>query len=203
VYGEVSERQSAAIQNIIERTHHLTRLINDLLLQTQIEAGEFSLYNEPFSPYELVKRVGKTLRPLAQIKDLSYHARIDASMPNLLNGDPDRITQIMLNLVENAIKFTDHGEVNLHITPDGSHWSIQVSDTGIGIPIEVQSKLFQAFEQANYKITRETGGFGLGLSIVRELATIMGGKVELESAEGSGSKITVTLPLEPIEETAQ
>ncbi len=122
-------------------------------------------------------------------------------MPSILSGDQQRLQQILVNLVSNAIKFTEEGAVQVCLyCPDPQHWAMEVSDTGSGIPPEAQAYIFEPFRQVDNSMTRENTGTGLGLSIVKQLATLMGGEITLESEIGRGSTFTVQLPLKSIPE---
>jgi len=134
---------------------------------------------------------------LAQNSGLVLITDIDPNIPPTLSGDPDRIQQVLINLVSNAIKFTEQGSVEMHIfCSNATHWIMQVSDTGPGIPPEIQTTIFEPFQQADGSATRKHRGYGLGLSIVKQLTELMGGEIRLESEIGKGSTFTVELPLE-------
>jgi hypothetical protein len=120
-------------------------------------------------------------------------------MPTTILGDANRLQQILVNLVGNAIKFTKEGKIEVEIyRSDESHWVLQVSDTGPGIPTAAQNTIFEPFQQVDNSITREHGGSGLGLSIVKQLTVLMTGEITLESKRGQGSTFTVRLPLNPV-----
>jgi two-component system, sensor histidine kinase and response regulator len=124
-------------------------------------------------------------------------SEITSDVPHTLDGDVLRLQQILFNLVSNAIKFTESGSVHMRIfLPDPAHWAMQVIDTGIGISLEDQSQVFSSFWQIDSSATRQYRGSGLGLSIVKQLADLMGGKLALTSQPGKGSTFTVTFPLE-------
>jgi signal transduction histidine kinase len=133
---------------------------------------------------------------LAATKGLKLKADIGADMPALLIGDLARLQQILVNLVSNAIKFTESGKVQVNLCrPDAARWIMQVSDTGIGIPLEAQARIFEPFVQVDGSITREQAGSGLGLSIVKQLTHLMGGEITVKSEVGQGTIFTVILPL--------
>jgi PAS domain S-box-containing protein len=195
-YGEITERQREAVSQIIESTHYLTHMVNDLLDEAQIEAGTILLKNEAFSPTELATDVDATLSILAKNKGLSFNATISPDLPSELYGDVNRLRQVILNLAGNAIKFTDKGEVRIRIfRPTSTQWAIEISDTGAGIPKGAQESIFEPFRQLDNRITRENRGSGLGLSIVKQLVELMGGSIVLESETGKGSTFTVLLPI--------
>jgi signal transduction histidine kinase/FixJ family two-component response regulator len=172
-------------------------MLNDLLDSAKIEAGKLALEAVPFSPADLLKDIQRTFYGIALKKGLHLEVRF-AAVPSAMIGDPLRIRQILSNLVNNALKFTEAGEVC--ITAEGGNgFSVAVSDTGIGIPIEVQAKLFEKFTQADSSTTRRFGGTGLGLSICRDLIALMGGSIGFESSVGRGTTFRVTLPLQRAE----
>ncbi len=202
IYGPLTERQANLVGRLIANAQRLVSLINDLLDRARLEAGKLKLQFISFSPQQLLDDLLSTTSPIAKAKNLNVVTYIAPNVPETLQGDPQRLLQILVNLVGNAIKFTDHGAINVKLDrPDEAHWSLQVSDTGIGIPPDDQQHVFDVFQQADSSATRQHGGAGLGLSIVKQLATLMGGSVDLVSAVGQGSTFTVTLPLNtPVEE---
>ena len=197
VYGSVTEQQGEVLRRIIGRTNYLTSLVNDLLDLTRLESGQFSLAMNAYQVADLIKQIQENFAAAFQEKSLVFSIEIAPDIPPMLCGDATRLYQILANLVDNAIKFTDQGSVKVRaFCPDDTHWAMEVADTGIGIPEPVQVHLFDAFRQANYSITREQDGVGLGLAIVKQLVTLMGGEVRLVSKEGEGAVFTVLLPLE-------
>ena len=168
-------------------------MLNDLLDSAKIEAGKLTLEAVPFSLADLLNDVQRTFYGAALKKGLRLDVRL-AGVPPLLIGDPLRIRQILSNLVNNALKFTDAGEVRITAEAGGG-LVVSVSDTGIGIPAEAQAKLFEKFTQADSSTTRRFGGTGLGLSICRDLAALMGGSIGFESRVGKGTTFRVVLPL--------
>ena len=177
---------------------HLLRLVNDALDLARIEAGKLSLEQREFDPRKLVHQVATLARPLAARKGLDFHVAVAPGLPAALVGDPDRVQQILSNLVGNAVKFTEQGRIELHAEAgDGRNGvAFEIRDTGPGLSEEQQSRLFRRFEQADGAHTRARyGGSGLGLAICRELATAMGGAIRLESAAGQGARFRVELPL--------
>ncbi|MCX7682449.1 MAG: ATP-binding protein [Anaerolineae bacterium] len=198
VYGPLSEAQAKAVDRIGVNGRQLLNLVNDLLDQAQIEAGTLRLKIELFSPAELVRHVLEVMEVLATTKGLSISASIADDVPSRMLGDPQRLQQILINLVGNAIKFTDQGSVGIRVyLPGPGQWALEVSDTGCGIPREAQSYIFEPFRQVDGSPTRKYSGSGLGLSIVKQLTTMMGGEVLVESEVGRGSTFTVVLPILP------
>ena len=172
-------------------------MINDILDFSKIEAGRLELEALDFDVRETVEDAVEFLAEQALRKGLELVARVQAEVPTTLLGDPNRLRQILVNLVSNAVKFTDHGEVvvraSLREESDESATVVfEVRDTGIGIKPEVQERLFTAFTQADGSTTRKYGGTGLGLAICKQLVELMGGEIHLESQPGQGSTFTFT-----------
>jgi signal transduction histidine kinase len=201
-YGDISDRQRQAVSKIVSSNNSLTSLVNELLDLASLEAGKLVLTMTSFTPVDIVDPVLARLNVLAQRKGLSLTSQIAADTPRILFGDPNRVQQILTNLVGNAIKFTETGSVEVSLyRPDARYWAMQVSDTGPGIPPEAQQYIFEPFRQVDGSMTRLHKGSGLGLSIVKELTTLIGGQVMVESEPGRGSAFTVLLPLHPVQET--
>jgi PAS domain S-box-containing protein len=178
----------------------LLTIINDILDVSKIEAGKLSLERREFDLRAVVLDMLKGLKVTAGAKKLSLECNVDSDVPALLRGDPGRLRQILVNLVGNAIKFTDRGEVSVAIerwpeSPDSLHFSVR--DSGIGIPAEKQSLIFEAFTQVDGSFTRRFGGTGLGLTIASRLTHMMGGRIWVESEEGRGSTFHFTARMEP------
>ncbi len=195
-YGTISDQQAETLDKVIESTNYLSELVSQLLDQAQIEAGHLALNIVPFSLRGMVDRVESKLSMGARPKGLALTFTVDDDVPGTLVGDERKAEQILLNLVGNALKFTNEGEVRVRAyCPDARHWAMQVSDTGPGIPSDMQYQIFEPFARVDNSVTREHGGVGLGLSIVEQLTTMMGGRIELETRVGEGSTFTVFLPL--------
>ncbi|NEV60779.1 ATP-binding protein [Thiorhodococcus minor] len=180
----------------------LDALIGDVLDFSKIEAGKLVLEKIPFDPQELTREVCEILMARAREKGLDLICRVDATLPRRAHGDPLRARQILFNLLGNAIKFTDAGEVEVRLAPsapvaslDRPHLLLEVRDTGIGIPADKLDRLFEGFTQVDASTTRRFGGTGLGLAIVGSLTLLMGGVVEVASEPGLGSRFRVRLPL--------
>jgi signal transduction histidine kinase len=200
-FGPVSDKQQSTLSQVIDSTHELTDLVNKLLAQAQFENNRLALTITPFRLTEMVKPVVARLNPLAETKGLTLALEIDPHLPCCLNGDVKRLQEILVNLISNAIKFTPSGKVRVRLYQLNSNgWAIEVADTGIGIPPEMQAHIFEPFRQGDGSLTREYGGLGLGLAIVKQLVTIMEGQITLKSEVGRGSTFTVTLPLNPAQE---
>jgi signal transduction histidine kinase/ActR/RegA family two-component response regulator len=195
----LDERQRGYTESIRRAGNHLLRLVNDALDLARIEAGKLELEPQPFAVRALLADVVALQAPVAQQKGLRFVQQVDAAIPAALLGDALRIKQILLNLVGNAIKFTEHGEVDLAVTTMAATSNgvrFVVSDTGPGLNEEQKVRLFQRFEQAEgTRTAARYGGSGLGLAISQELAAAMGGRIEVESAPGKGARFTLELPL--------
>ncbi len=198
IYGTLADKQVEPVEEIIDSTKYLTNLVNELLDQAQLDAGQLKLNLTDFNPIDLVQDTKTKMAVLAQTKGLQLKADIGANTPKRVRGDSSRIRQILVNLISNAIKFTDAGYITIELCLfDKNRWAVKVSDTGSGIPTQDQTKIFEAFQQVDGSITRKHRGHGLGLSIVRQLITLMHGEVIVESQIGHGSAFTIILPIEP------
>ncbi|PJF39288.1 MAG: hypothetical protein CUN54_09045, partial [Phototrophicales bacterium] len=163
---------------------------------------QLKLKEAEFDPTQMLEDMQLSMQAVATNKGIELKTECDPSVPRSLQGDEDRINQILYNLVNNAIKFTDEGEVYVQMSMDEyDRWVIKVTDTGIGIAAEEQQRLFEAFWQADGSATRQNNaGVGLGLSIVRQLTEMMDGTVKMESRVGEGTTFIVALPLKQIGE---
>lgn len=197
------------LQRLSHASQLLFRLVNDVLDWSKIEAGEIDLHIEPFDLAENCRSVSLMLAEQAQKKGISLNINIAPGVPEYVDGDTTRFQQILLNLVDNAIKFTDTGEVAISLkampasNPQNVRVAIEVRDTGIGIAKSAQEHLFERFRQVQEGSTRRYQGTGLGLAIVKELAELMGGKVGVKSKTGAGSTFTVELEFGRCEEMPQ
>lgn len=176
--------------------HALMTIVNDILDFSKMEAGKYSIQSADFDARIVVQEVAELLSTRGQESGVELIYRIDPDFPNLLVGDPDRFRQVLNNLIGNAVKFTDEGEVFVDVTYEQLdeqkiRCNIAVIDSGVGIPPEAMGDLFEAFSQADGTMKRRHGGTGLGLTISRRLARMMGGDISVESTLGVGSKFTV------------
>lgn len=202
IYGPLSKEQKKALGVIFDSTSRMTRLVNDLLEQARLEQGNFHLNQTEFSLADQLEKLHSQMASRAQAKRLDFTVWIDPALPSLVYGDPLRLYQILDNLVENAIKYTDMGSVGVRVCPaDNGQVAFEVRDTGVGIPRDVQSVIYDAFQQVRAGRSEQDQGFGLGLSIVKQLTTLMNGEIDLHSEIGKGSTFTVRLPLAPLKET--
>jgi len=197
VYGQLNEKQKSVSIRIMTNTERLLNIVSDLLDQTQIEAGKLKIHVVPCRPAELLDTLYDLMEKSASDKGIAISTELDQSMPPVIMGDPQRLQQIMVNLTTNALKFTDHGSLRVRVYPcdEGRNWQIQTIDTGKGIPEDAMEYIFEAFRQLESISTRQQGGFGLGLSIVKQLVELMNGTITVESEVEKGSTFTVTLPL--------
>lgn len=177
----------------------LLTIINDILDLSRIESGKFDLYLEPMSVTDCVSLVVEQLEDQAMKKDITLSVSVEPSVPARMLGDKNRVTQVMFNLIGNAIKFTDQGSVKVAVATENNEVTVKVIDTGIGISAEAQKNLFNPFVQADGSITRRYGGTGLGLAISRHLIEKMQGRISLQSQLGQGSCFTVFLPITVVE----
>jgi len=193
---ELSDLQRERLDVVRKSGDMLLAILNDVLDLSKIEAGKLELEAIPFEIVDVARGAHSAFTAIAHKKGLSFDLKFDPSAVGIYRGDATRVRQIIYNLVSNALKFTQEGEVRVHVSPAEPGLRIQVSDTGIGIAPDRVALLFQKFEQADASTTRRFGGTGLGLAICRELAQLMGGSIEVDSVVGRGSTFTVTLPLE-------
>ncbi|MET0552618.1 MAG: response regulator [Vicinamibacteria bacterium] len=194
--GNLSDEQVRFAQTIHSAGRDLLDLINDILDLSRIEAGRMDLSPEPVAIAATVDGLLETLSPMAAQKGLAFTAAVEPGTPERLETDPQRLGQILKNLISNAIKFTEAGGVSLRASSAGpSQVAFVVRDTGIGIPVHQQAIIFEAFRQADGSTHRKYGGTGLGLSISRDLARLLGGDISVTSAPGTGSVFTLTLPV--------
>jgi signal transduction histidine kinase/ActR/RegA family two-component response regulator len=192
----LSAEQRSYLETIRNSARTLLEIVNAILDFSRIEKGRLEIVSEPFSLQTLLDESLPLVAVEAERKGLRMEVDVDASLPALLVGDGIRLRQVLLNLLSNAVKFTHAGFVRLQVRGAGPGLvRFEVSDSGIGIPEEKQREIFEAFTQADSSITRRYGGAGLGLTISDELVRRMGGKLELESRPGQGSRFFFTLPL--------
>lgn len=225
--GELDPQQHHLIGIIHRSGERLLRLVNDILDVSRMEAGKLAVHRAPFLVEGLVRDLAAWAVPFSQREGLAFESRIDPRLPETLVGDAMRISQVLTNLVGNALKFTEDGGVTLTVDlverrveqqvehwvgPRIEHWvetgtesrartievRFVVRDTGIGVPPERLASLFDSFTQVDSTSTRRYGGAGLGLAICRELVDLMGGTLEAESTPGEGSRFAFALPLETV-----
>ena len=198
--GGTREQQQAALQAVLDNGRHLHALINDLLDMSKIEAGRLEFETLPLDLASLLEGCLSSLQTLAQQRGLELSAHYLPPLPPHIHSDPTRLRQILLNLLSNALKFTQRGAVRMLVSCDISAQELVVSvlDSGIGIDDQQRERLFQAFVQADSSITRRYGGTGLGLSLARQLTQGLGGDLQVESSLGAGSLFVVRIPTGPL-----
>ena len=179
IYGELPEKTMGVLKRLESNGRHLLGLINDVLDLSKIEAGQLVLELSDYSLEDIAQTVRSTLEPLAADKKLAFKVEVSPKLP-AGHGDGRRLTQVLINLVGNAIKFTDAGEVVITAGATDGSFHLSVRDTGPGISAADQAKLFQEFQQADNAITRKKGGTGLGLAISKRIVEMHGGKIWVE-----------------------
>ena len=198
-----SEQQARCTHLIKISGEKLLELINDLLDFSKIEAGKMHLNIQDFNPKTLLEEICALLKIQAEAKGIILSLILCTDIPRALQGDPDRIRQIIINLLGNAIKFTREGEVILRAylkdtRGDTVSFHLEVQDSGIGVPKEQQKKIFESFVQADSSTTRTFGGTGLGLAVTQQLVQMMGGEIDCSSIPGQGSTFRFTIPLKKV-----
>lgn len=198
---QLDDEQRDYVETIVHSGESLLSIINDILNLSKIEAGKIELESFPLSIQEIIENTFDLLAAKAAEKELEMVYFIAPDIPHRVIGDPTRIQQVVLNLLGNAIKFTENGHIAValeseQVDPDHLMLTIHVSDTGIGIPAEKMDRLFEAFSQVDASTNRKYGGTGLGLSISVQLAQLMGGKISVESTEGVGSMFSFSFRVE-------
>jgi signal transduction histidine kinase/HAMP domain-containing protein len=194
IYGEVPERIRDVLDRVQKSGHHLLSLINAVLDLSKIEAGQLTLSLNDYSIKEVVYTAMASVESLAAEKQLNMAVEVGPGLP-IGKGDERRIAQVLLNLLGNAIKFTEAGEVKVCVTTADSTFLVAVSDTGPGISAEDQAKIFEEFQQADSSSTKQKGGTGLGLAIAKRIIEMHGGRIWVESSLGKGSTFWFTLPV--------
>jgi signal transduction histidine kinase len=194
IYGEVSEKVRGVLLRLEKSGRHLLGLINDVLDLSKIEAGQLTLSLSDYSMKEVIQTVFTGVESLATDKKLRLKASVPPDLP-LGRGDERRITQVFLNLIGNAIKFTEAGEIKVQVATADDAFVVSVADTGPGIAPEDQQKIFEEFQQVDSSSTRTKGGTGLGLAIVKRIIRLHGGQIWVESSLGKGSTFWLSLPV--------
>ena len=196
--GTLSSQQDEYIGAIYNSGRHLLRLIEDLLDLSTIDSGNLEIYSENFDLLTMVEETVGVIAVIAANKSLTVGLHVDPDVPNRVLGDERRLKQVLINLLDNAVKYTPFGEVHLNVSYEkgsGKRIRFAIRDTGIGIAKEKQEEIFKPFMQMR-KSKASTDGAGLGLSIVKQLVELMNGTIELESVSGKGSTFTISLPLQ-------
>ncbi len=199
----LNDRQRRLLDNVTRSGQALLEIINDILDFAKIEAGKFELSSVPFDPREAIAELTDLFAERCAKKGLEFVYFVDEAVPSQLIGDPVRLRQILVNLVGNAIKFTERGEILVEVSlaraeGDRVVLSFAVADTGIGIPADHCARVFESFHQVDGSLTRARGGSGLGLAITRQLVELMGGSISVESEFGRGSRFFFTARFQPV-----
>lgn len=190
-----SDQQLQYLEKVQNSANALLELVDSILDFSKVEANKIDILDEPFTLTRTIEKLAQVFQVKAQQKQLQLLFDIRCSTSTPCHGDSEKIYQVLLNLLSNAIKFTDKGSVTLVVEQKGSMLMFSVSDTGMGISVEGQSKLFNAFVQADASISRKFGGTGLGLAICKRLVDLMGGNLTLESKVNEGSRFSFSLPV--------
>jgi len=194
--GPLNAEQTKQLFMVKDSGQHLLALINDVLDISKIEAGQIEIANTTFSLPDSIQKIVQTVTPLADKKRLPVFIQIAPEIGHI-TSDQRRLEQILINLLNNAIKFTEKGEVRVYASLENGQVVVRVTDTGIGIKPEDLSKLFQPFRQLDTGLTRQHEGTGLGLAICRKLIGRLGGTIKVESEAGKGSTFEFKLPVNP------
>lgn len=196
---ELNTEQRDQLKIVQKSNDHLLRIINDILDYSKMQAGKFSFEYVSFNPDKVLKEVIELSAPLIRDTSVRINYNIMKQMPEFVIGDPGRLRQIVLNLLSNSIKFTDEGEINIQAdfvrkAADNFLFNLKVSDTGIGIPQDKINEVFEEFQQADATTFYKYGGTGLGLPITKKLVELQNGTISIESKEGKGTTISITIP---------
>lgn len=197
---EYNDKTATYLQRVRANSQRLLALINDFLDLSRVESGRLDLASQPFEPAKLAQRWRSELGVLAENKQIDFDVVIDPELPKTLIGDEEAISKVAINLIGNAIKFTEKGKVTVALESADKEWNIVVRDTGIGIPPHAREFVFEEFRQVDQSSRRKHGGTGLGLAIVQKYTRSMGGQVTLKSEVGQGSEFTVTLPVVTVQQ---
>jgi signal transduction histidine kinase/ActR/RegA family two-component response regulator len=202
----LTQHQRDYLETVRQSADALMDIINDLLDLSKIEAGRMELESIEFEPRALLEHLCRPIALSAQRKALAFELELGADVPAFARGDPGRLRQVLVNLLGNAVKFTQHGSVTLRVDAQARSCAdgepsilldVEVGDTGLGIPADKQDLVFDAFAQADSSTTRRFGGTGLGLAITRHLVEAMGGTISVSSTPGLGSRFRFTVALRP------
>ncbi len=195
IYGSLNEKQTSVAERIIVNTQRLLTMVGDLLDEAQMKAGKLFIKKQVFKTSLLLENMHATMDKITTDKGLYLTDEFDPNMPETIIGDPQRLQQIIVNLVNNSAKFTSSGGIHVRISrSDASHWKLEVTDTGSGIPEDEIPFIFETFRQVEKTTTRQHGGSGLGLSIVKQLVDLLNGEIAVKSELDKGSVFTITLP---------
>jgi signal transduction histidine kinase len=193
VYGEMTDTQREHLQRVDASARHLLQIVDEILSFSRMESGTERARMQAADLRDVVREVGDMMAPLVRRKHLRFDVRLPEG-PARVETDPSKVRQILANLISNAVKFTESGEVRVEGVRDGTHHLVRVRDTGLGIAPEHLQRVFEPFWQVEQSTRREAGGTGLGLSVARDLAELLGGWLTVESQPGEGTTFTLGLP---------
>jgi signal transduction histidine kinase len=193
---EFNDATRKYLDRVNANSKRLLGLINDFLDLSRIESGRLKLVSNPLPLEQLALRWRDQVSVLAQNRGLEFSVEIADNLPKTVYGDEENISRIAINLLGNAIKFTEQGSVTMRLYSSGDNWALEVQDTGIGIPPHAREFIFDEFRQVDNSSKRQYGGSGLGLAIVQKLVRAMRGSILLKSEVGEGSTFTVLLPMQ-------
>jgi signal transduction histidine kinase len=192
--GQIAGLQKENLQKVLVSSEHLLNLINGLLDLSKVESGKMEVFAETFKLDEVVRVAVSTVEPMLKVGRVRLVTEVTPDIPPL-HTDKNKLKQSLLNLLSNAAKFTEKGEIKISAWSENGSLKLVVSDTGIGMNAEALNYIFDEFRQADMSTTRRYGGTGLGLAIVRKFINLMGGEIGAESETGKGSKFTITMPM--------
>ncbi|MCP4347074.1 MAG: transporter substrate-binding domain-containing protein [Desulfobacterales bacterium] len=197
--SSISKKHRDYLETAHKSSKALMGLINDILSVSKLESGRLKMEKIPLNLHTMMQEIIRTLDIAVKNKGLSLELKIDTRVPENIIGDPDKLKQILINLIGNAVKFTEKGRIAITVEPANENSTLHfiINDSGIGIPADRLDKIFEPFTQADGSTARRFGGTGLGTTISRQLAELMGGKIRVESKEGKGSTFCLTIPAEP------
>jgi signal transduction histidine kinase len=194
LYGEIPAKARQTLERVQSNGRHLLGLINDVLDLSKIEAGQLTLSLADYSMKEVIQSVFTAVEPLATEKYLGFKIDVPSDLPKG-RGDERRLAQVLLNLVSNAIKFTESGYIGVSATVENGSFLVAVRDTGMGIAETDRARIFEEFQQVDSSSTRKKGGTGLGLSISRRIVEMHGGRIAVDSELGQGSTFYFSVPI--------
>ncbi|HEX6038182.1 ATP-binding protein [Longimicrobium sp.] len=193
IYGELTDTQREHLQRVDASARHLLQIVDEILSFSRMESGVERARMERADLRDVIREVGDMMAPMIRRKHLRFDLRLPQA-PATVETDPAKVRQILANLITNAVKFTEAGEVRVEGMRDGTHHMVRVRDTGVGIAPENLERIFEPFWQVEQSTRREAGGTGLGLSVARDLAELLGGWLQVESRPGEGTVFTLGLP---------
>ena len=197
--GNFSDKQIDLLKQIQRNGRRLLNLINDVLDLAKVESGTLKAHYAPLEPKLLIPEIVASVKSLADDRSIPITVDFTDDVPDYVISDAAKLEQILVNLLSNAIKFTDQGSISVDVALEGTVlWSIQVRDSGIGIPTDLIPHVFEPFNQADGSVARRHKGTGLGLAITRQLVECIAGEISVESAVGEGTQVIVRLPLAPL-----